>query len=172
MRYPHPESDFLWRSDEITVYLIHLSRPIHHAQHYIGSCVDLERRMKEHQRKYPLYAFSETSLEALEVHVPPEILQHLEPLLRKKFRRRHTFLDALKKQIGPSAVSAYQNFIFSAARRHTTNGLIMKANREGILWYVAKTWGASREFEMWLKRQKEARKFCPICCGQEEDLPF
>jgi hypothetical protein len=128
--------------------------------------------MKEHQRKYPLYSLSEASLEALSFRIPDEFFQQLLTLQGKKFRRKHTFTDALRTQIGEHALSAYQAEIFQLARKHTTNGLIMKANREGILWYVAKTWGASREFEMWLKRQKNARKFCPICCGEEEEVPF
>lgn len=38
----------------MTVYLLHLSQPLgserHHAQHYIGQAVDLDRRMCEHRR--------------------------------------------------------------------------------------------------------------------------
>ena len=32
----------------MTVYLIHLDRKVHHAQHYLGSADDLEARIAEH----------------------------------------------------------------------------------------------------------------------------
>lgn len=34
----------------MTVYLIHFTRKLHHAQHYIGYTEDLDRRILEHQR--------------------------------------------------------------------------------------------------------------------------
>jgi predicted GIY-YIG superfamily endonuclease len=32
-----------------TVYLLHFSRPLHHARHYLGSTSDLDQRLNEHR---------------------------------------------------------------------------------------------------------------------------
>ncbi len=38
-----------WRGALSTVYLIHFAHPLAgHAQHYIGSCVDVEARLRDH----------------------------------------------------------------------------------------------------------------------------
>jgi hypothetical protein len=37
-------------------------------------------------------------------------------------------------------------------------------NSKGISWRLARTWdGADHIFEIWLKHQKKAPQFCPIC---------
>lgn len=33
-----------------TVYLLHFDTPIHHAQHYLGSCNDLSKRIARHRK--------------------------------------------------------------------------------------------------------------------------
>jgi len=104
LRRLYPERDLSFQSHEVTVYLIHLSQPIGKSQHYVGSTLHLDRRLKQHRYK------------------------------RKK---------------GGSL-------------------LLKEANKRGILWDVAKTWQASRDFERYLKRQKNARRYCPLC----HDLPF
>jgi predicted GIY-YIG superfamily endonuclease len=53
-------------------------------------------------------------------------------------------------------------------RKKGGSPLLREANKRGILWDVAKTWQASRDFEMFLKRQKNARRYCPLC----HDVPF
>lgn len=45
-----PELDLFFQATEPgeVVYLLHLTRPLSHAQHYIGYTKDFERRLKEH----------------------------------------------------------------------------------------------------------------------------
>lgn len=98
--------DMFYQSEETVVYLIHLFGKVGKCQHYIGSTIDLERRLKQHRYK----------------------------------------------------------------RKKGGSPLLREANKRGIVWHVARTWKATRAFEMKLKRQKNHKRFCPIC--QEEDLPF
>jgi predicted GIY-YIG superfamily endonuclease len=101
--------DLFYASDRITVYLIHLSRPVGKSQHYIGSTDNLTRRLKQHSYK----------------------------------------------------------------RKKGGSPLLREANKRNILWYVAQTWHASRAFEMKLKQQKHARRFCPFCNGADTlEIPF
>jgi len=47
--------------------------------------------------------------------------------------------------------------------------------RVGITWTVARQWKANREFEMYLKRQHNLRRYCPVChntVAPEEGSPF
>lgn len=53
-------------------------------------------------------------------------------------------------------------------RKRGGSPLLREANKRGVLWTVAETWNAPRSFEFTLKKQKNARRFCPICSG----LPF
>lgn len=39
-----------WRGPRGTVYLLHFDAPYQHARHYIGFAVDLEARLKEHEK--------------------------------------------------------------------------------------------------------------------------
>jgi predicted GIY-YIG superfamily endonuclease len=54
--------------------------------------------------------------------------------------------------------------------RKTTNrcAFTRAANNQKIPWTVAVTWKANRSFERYLKQQKNAKRFCPLC----HDLPF
>jgi hypothetical protein len=169
---PDPELDLFYRSDTCTVYLIHFYQPIYHAQHYIGSTEDLDRRLQEHQRVWPLYRIDGPTLGALVHHVPDPILAELEPLCGKNFRRKHTFLAAIHNRIG---IETLDQALLRAARKHSSNGLVMRANQLKIHWAVARTWHANRDFEMYLKRQKNTRRYCPVCQGEtapDEELPF
>jgi predicted GIY-YIG superfamily endonuclease len=99
-----PEMDFFYQSKDVTVYLIHLFEPVAHAQHYIGSTINLERRLRQHGYK----------------------------------------------------------------RKNGGSPLLKEANKRGVFWCVAETWKASRDFERYLKKQKNARRYCPLCHG----VPF
>ena len=39
----------------------------------------------------------------------------------------------------------------------------------GIGFEVARSWAEPREFERWLKRQKNTRRYCPLCCSRPRD---
>ncbi len=47
----YPIEDLFLRSEDTFVYLIHLEKKIAHAQHYIGSTTNLEKRLKCHRYK-------------------------------------------------------------------------------------------------------------------------
>jgi hypothetical protein len=169
---PDPELDLWYKSDTTTVYLLHFATPIHGAQHYIGSTTDLDRRMHEHRRTWPLYRIDETALNTLAHTVPDTLLDALAPLYEQNFRRKHTFLKALHKHL---ADETHDLLCLKAAKRHKSNGLVMRANQLDISWCVARTWKANRDFEMYLKRQKNARRYCPVCHDEvppEESAPF
>jgi hypothetical protein len=148
------------------VYLLHFDRKIARAQHYLGSAVDLERRLKQHQHTYPCFRFSESTFASL-----PKLLQDkLQPLQGKIYRRHHTILKALQFLLGDQ-LDQHRFAILRAAKQHTgSSGLVMAANQRGIPWQVAKVWQADRSFEKYLKSRKGARLFCPMCNG--DDLPF
>jgi hypothetical protein len=155
-----------------TVYLIHLARPISRAQHYIGSTEDFDRRMREHQRKWPLYRLEQGSFDALTAIMPGTMLAQLVDLEGRNFRRKHTFLQAVHTRID---CRSFDIALLKAARRHSSNGLIMAANQRGIPWTVARIWQADRAFEFRLKRQKNARQYCPVCHGTPgifDEAPF
>jgi hypothetical protein len=169
---PDPELDMFYRSDTCTVYLLHAARPVFGAQHYAGSTEDLERRLREHRRVWPLYRFDDVTFNDLVDVLPKATLEALSGLYGKLFRRKHTVLKAIHRQAG---VDIYDIKILRAARRHTSNGLVMTFNQQKIQWLVARTWKANREFEMYLKRQKNLRRYCPVCHGvtaPEEGTPF
>lgn len=49
-------------------------------------------------------------------------------------------------------------------RRGDGAKLVRAAVEAGIEFEVARTWPcAGREFERWLKRQKNTRRYCPVC---------
>lgn len=160
LRNPDPELDMWYRSETCTVYLLHFARPIYNAQHYIGSTEDLDRRLREHQRTWPLYRLDDAAFDTLMDIIPDSILGEIEDLHGKTFRRKHTFLDSIHRRIG---LEHFDIEFLKAAKRHTANGLVMRANQLGITWCVARTWAANRDFEMHLKRQKNTRRYCPVC---------
>lgn len=169
---PDPELDFFYHSETCKVYVLHFARPIYRAQHYIGSTEDLDRRVQQHQRVWPLYRIDAKTLTLLEGRVPEHMLAELETMSGKNYRRKHTFLEAIHHRIG---VDCFDIAFLTAARKHISNGLVMRANQLKISWHVARVWKANREFETYLKRQKNARRYCPICQGEsppEEELPF
>jgi predicted GIY-YIG superfamily endonuclease len=48
--------------------------------------------------------------------------------------------------------------------RHGSGACITRAAvRQGIKLMLARTWQAERSFEGKLKRQKHARRYCPLC---------
>lgn len=47
----YPVNDFFLRSKDTLVYLIHLEHPVGHSQHYVGSTINLERRLRQHRYK-------------------------------------------------------------------------------------------------------------------------
>lgn len=163
-----PEADLFYRSTETTVYLIHFDRKIGHAQHYIGSTTDLERRLQEHQRKWPRYRLTGKDvdkLDALDIFSEDEI-DLLLLVGGRTFRRKTTFLAAIARCL-ERPLAAYEALAFcKVAKKHTSNGLVMAANQQRIPWRLAVTWQANRAFEMMLKRGKHAQRLCPICCGE------
>lgn len=169
---PDPELDLFYRSDTCTVYLLHASRPVHKAQHYCGSTEHLDRRLHEHRRKWPLYRIDDDAINALVDVLPDTVLGELEGLYGKTFRRKHTALNAIHRELG---TESFDVEILRAARRHKSNGLVMAWNQREISWAVARTWKATRDFEMYLKRQHNLRRYCPVCHGvtaPEEGSPF
>jgi len=169
---PDPELDMFYRSNTCTVYLLHAARPVFGAQHYLGSTEDHERRMNEHRRVWPLYRIDDAAINALVDLLPDQALDALAGLHGKTFRRKHTALNAIHKQIHSEA---FDIEILRAAKRHKSNGLVMRWNQLDIPWYVARTWKANRDFEMYLKRQHNLRRYCPVChdtIPPEEELPF
>lgn len=146
------------------IYLIHLSAPISRAHHYLGSTIDLERRIREHHRKYPRFVFSDYVLTRIAQDFP-DLIESLRPLCNKTFRRYHT-LDAALFRCLP--LEAYNQHLFTIqryAKQYTSNGIVMAANRRGIPWELAKVWQADRGLEFRLKAQKNIKRFCPICQG-------
>lgn len=169
---PDPELDMLYRSDTCTVYLLHAARPVFNSQHYLGSTEDLARRLNEHARVWPLYRFDDTTMNDLVDQLPDAALYKLSALMGKTFRRKETALKAIRRQIG---FEAFDLEILRAAKRHKSNGLVMTWNQRQIPWVVARTWKANRDFEMFLKRQHNLRRYCPVCHNMippEEPLPF
>lgn len=42
--------------------------------------------------------------------------------------------------------------------------LLAAVNNQGIHWQVVRVWlGGDRHLERWLKNNKKARRFCPVC---------
>jgi len=172
LRNPDPELDFFYRSDTCTVYLIHAARPVFGSQHYAGSTEDMDRRMAEHARVWPLYRFDDVTFNDLVDVMPDAIVEELAGLHGKTFRRKHTALTAIHRQIG---WETFDVEILRAAKRHKSNGLVMRWNQLGIPWCVARAWKANRDFEMYLKRQHNLRRYCPVChdtIPPDEPLPF
>lgn len=149
------------------VYVIHMFGNVARASHYIGSTIDLTRRLKEHRRVWPLYRLTAADIDALCETVPPQVACELDSIEGKRFRRKHTFLRAVHACIG---LDCWDFPILKAARKHASNGLIMAANQRGIAWTVARCFQADRRFEYALKKQKKIRPHCPVCQGN--DVPF
>ena len=134
-------------SGKSLIYLLHFEKAYHHTRHYLGSTDDLERRLKEHRRKYPYFIWQ-----------------------GKAFKRYATFYKALLRAYTQTELESYKFEIMRQARRDRGVSLLMAVNRSGIPWRVAQVWQADRRFEYYLKRRKHASRFCPICQGTEE--PF
>lgn len=127
---------------ESLVYLIHFDQLYQHTRHYIGSTNDLERRLKEHQRKHPAFTYQS-----------------------KHYRRYSTILKALAQDYNEQDLAAQKFDLLRQARRDHGVSLLMAINRAGIPWQIVQVWQANRTFEFFLKRQKHASRFCPICQG-------
>ena len=58
-------------------------------------------------------------------------------------------------------------------RRGTSKVRLMEVAKErGIDFVVARVWeNGDRELERKLKRQKNGRNLCPICCPREDQIP-
>lgn len=154
------------------VYLIHLDSPLHRVQHYLGSTNNLLRRKHEHGRKYPTFRFSDQFYSNGFKHgIDQAVLDDLEPLRNKTFRRYHTIESALRRQLGESQALRWKFCVMGAARQHTTNGIIMAANRADISWRMVRVFRADRSLERALKKHKLSfRHICPACQGIE--MPF
>jgi hypothetical protein len=154
------------------VYLLHFDRKVHRSRHYIGSTQDLERRIRQHRRKYPLYRLEEDSFECLSDRlIWDDVMELQRHLGGVNFRRKHTFLQAVSQHISDEETFEHNYYaLLHAAKRHRSNGLVMAANQRGIAWRVAAVWQASRQWEFKLKQQKNMKRFCPVCQGV--DVPF
>ena len=150
------------------VYLAHLQTPIAHARHYLGSAKDLEHRLKQHRRKYPTFRLNDSAMNDLKEELPENILEQLEALRGRTFRRHHTFIAALALHIGKDAAVQHQFLLMRHAKQHHGAPLLMAANRRGITWSVSNGWQANRHWESHLKKQKNLKRFCLACQG----LPF
>jgi predicted GIY-YIG superfamily endonuclease len=152
------------------IYIIHLYQKISRAQHYVGSTNDLAARLQQHRRTWPRYCLDADAMNNLYYAMPhDEEYTELLPLKNKVYRRKHTFLAAVERQIGRLAEDD-RVILLSLAKKHTSNGLLMAANQRGINWSVARVFQADRSLEFALKSQKHISRHCPICLG--DDLPF
>ena len=132
---------------ESLVYLLHFDQPYQHARHYIGSTMDLERRLPEHRRKHPCFHYQ-----------------------GKRYRRYSTILNAFAQEYSAEELETQKFELLRQARRDHGVPLLMAINRAGIPWQIVQVWQADRRFEYYLKRQKHASRFCPVCNGTES--PF
>jgi hypothetical protein len=96
---PDPELDFFYRSDTCRVYLLHFARPVHRAQHYVGSTEDLDRRLQEHLRVWPLYRIDEQTLTLLADNVPEPILEELESMHGKNYRWKDVSISDFYQEV-------------------------------------------------------------------------
>lgn len=153
------------------IYLIHLDQVLSRIQHYLGSTNDIIRRNREHQRIYPLFRFTDQFYrEALGYGIKQQVVEALEPLRGRTFRRSRTIEKAIRQTAGKDAL-VYKFPILKATRRHTTNGILMAANQHGIAWRMVRIFQADRNLEQALKKRKmNFRLICPACQGIEE--PF
>lgn len=124
------------------IYLIHFNYNYQHTCHYIDSTNDLERRVKEHRRKYPRFVWQ-----------------------GKCYRRYSTILKALSQEYSEQELAARKFDLLRQSRRDHGVPLLMAINRAGIPWQIIQVWQADRSFEFYLKKQKHASRFCPICQG-------
>lgn len=129
------------------VYLLHFEQPYQHTRHYIGSTNDLERRIQEHQRKHPCFTYQ-----------------------GKRYRRYSTVMKAFAQDYNEQELVERKFDLLRQARRDHGVSLLMAINRAGIPWQIMQVWQADRRFEYYLKRQKHASRFCPVCNGKE--TPF
>jgi hypothetical protein len=174
---PHPTTipeyrvlDFFYQSEIMKTYLIHLDTPIERANgykviHYIGSTKNLERRIREHRRKSPLYILFGDDIKALNGQIPTEMKEILGEIEGRKFRKAHTFKKKIRNLI-PDITEAEIRIISKIARRHKGASLLMEANRRKIGWQAAKVWRAGRDFEKYLKARGHYDFWCPICQGK------
>ena len=153
------------------IYLVHLDRPLHRVQHYLGSTNDLVRRKQAHQRKHPSFRFSDVVFQKLEEEFHPQILEALAPLRGKSFKRRHTLEAALRTHLGDADASLSKFRIMRLTKQHNANGILMAANRYKIPWRIVRVFRANRRLEQAIKHQKHSfRRLCPACQGV--DVPF
>lgn len=154
------------------IYLIHFDQRLSRIQHYLGSTNNMIRRYREHQRVYPCFRFTdEFFLEGLfRYGIDQQIVDALEPLRGRTFRRYRTLENAIVKTAGKDVLN-YKFPIMKATKRHTTNGILMAANQRGISWRMVRIFQADRSLEQALKKRKmNFRLICPACQGIEE--PF
>ena len=105
-----------------------------------------------------------------------EVVYRLQDLWFQS-RKSKVYLLHFEQRIGGRA-SHYIGFTQNLCRRlrehrrkrKSTNkcALTRTANQREIRWVVAKVWNANRDFETYLKQQKNAKRYCPICQG----IPF
>lgn len=150
------------------IYIIELARPICRVQYYCGSTNDPARRFKEHRRKWPRYKLTHADIHALltdwEYFWPG-----LEVMQDRTFRRKHSFLKACCRALGIDSLDKQGEFrLLNAAKKHTSNGILMAANQRGIAWRVARLLQADRRLESALKRRHQRlSEFLPV-----HDVPF
>lgn len=153
------------------IYLVHLDRPLHRVQHYLGSTNDLIRRKQAHHRKHPSFSFREVSFQKLEQEFDQPLLEALAPLRGTSFKRFHTLEAALRACLGDADASLYKFRIMRLTKQHNANGILMAANRCNIPWRIVRVFRANRRLEQAIKHQKHSfRRLCPACQGDES--PF
>lgn len=153
------------------VYLAHLAQPISRVQHYLGSTKHLARRLQEHQRKYPLFRFTDLFFTDDHLFLSLAVREALRPLCGRTFRRYHTLDAALCRYLTTSDADQYRFLIRRATKQHTTNGILMSANRRNIPWRIVRVFQSDRKLEHVLKKRKmNFRHICPACQGT--DVPF
>jgi hypothetical protein len=57
----------------------------------------------------------------------------------------------------------YNKSTYPDGRKRNRDALIRAVNDLGIGWEVVRTWEGDRTLEKKLKRQKKARRLCPVC---------
>lgn len=145
------------------VYILWLDRPISRVQGYCGSTDDPSARFKQHERTWPLYRLTKQDIDTLTLNY--QVSHDITRLQDRPFRRKHTFLNACQPF---GNVHTLQFVLLNAAKKHTSNGIIMAANQRGIGWRVARLFQADRSLEFALKRRKQSlARFLPAV-----DVPF
>ena len=150
------------------IYIIQFERKIAHVQYYCGSTSNPAQRFKQHNRTWPLYRLTQQDISTLLTDWE-YCWAGLETMQDRTFRRRHTFLRACCQALDVDGMDKQGEFrLLSAAKKHTSNGIIMAANQRGIGWRVARLFQADRSLEFALKRRKQSlAHFLPAV-----DVPF